>query len=96
MFEPDRADHSARGEIIAARDRRTSTRRSTRRLGRADVEVVAGPDNPHRHVRAQCALASQRSEPQLFRRPDPVQIFSGPDGHGRTITLIAWRSSIAR
>ncbi len=53
---------------------RAAVQRVVRAVGGADVEVVAGPDDPHRHVRARRAVASQRRELQLFRCFDPVQL----------------------
>ena len=64
----------------------------------ADVEVVAGADDPHRHVRAQRAVRSAGGELQFGGVADAGELVVGPAGHSdptRIRDLIARRSSIA-
>jgi hypothetical protein len=63
----------------------------------SDVEVVAEPDDPHRHRGAQRAVASERRDLQFFCCSDLVELVARPFAHLQTstMTLIASRSFIA-
>src|SRR5215210_4347163 len=63
-------------------------------VGGADVEVVAGHDDPHRHVRAQRAVASQRRELQLLRGSDLTELVTRPRTH-RPPSLVMRRGRYA-
>ena len=70
-----------------------------RPVGGTYIEVIAGADDPHRHIRAETAAGALGSQFQLLGTADVVKLGPAPTGHQidptRTSDLMARRSSIA-
>ena len=61
-----------------------------------DVEAVAEADDPDDPGLAQRAVGAAGRDVHLAGVADPRELLAGPGAHGRTITLRASRSAIAR
>src|SRR5262249_58442028 len=65
-------------------------------VDRADVDVVADADAPHRHRPPQRPVPTHRRELELLRVADRFELVLRPGAHGLISTLTDSRSLIAR
>ncbi|CAI7975347.1 hypothetical protein FRAHR75_1820003 [Frankia sp. Hr75.2] len=79
--EEDVAFRAAGTDMTGTAGLRSAIPRVVRAVGRADVQIVPGTDNPHRHVGAQGAVPAAGRELQFLGPADAVEIFIGPGGH---------------
>src|SRR5439155_10888567 len=105
--EGDVALHTAGADAADTAGLGASVPRVVRAVGGADVQLVAGADHPHRHVRAEAAVGAGGAELEFLGIADAAEFLDGPCGHRhvsridhqtdptRTSDLMARRSSIA-